>query len=74
MYRHLCVALLIGLGMAAQTTSADARWNKRGVCKPVLEGVATGDGLFGLFNPSVGDHTSPALFTLLFAWINTGVP
>ncbi|ADJ24075.1 hypothetical protein Hden_2277 [Hyphomicrobium denitrificans ATCC 51888] len=47
MYRHLCVALLIGLGMAAQTTSADARWNQRGVCKPVFEGVATGKGLFG---------------------------
>ena len=47
MYRQLIVALLIGFGMAAQTTDADARWDRRGVCKPVLEGVATGKGLFG---------------------------
>lgn len=47
MYRYLFVALLVGFGMAAQSTDADARWNRRGVCKQPIEGVATGKGLFG---------------------------
>lgn len=47
MYKQCCVALAVCLGMAAQVTDADARWNKRGVCKPAIEGIATGKGLFG---------------------------
>jgi len=47
MLRHCCVALVVGLGMVAQVSDADARWNKRGVCKAPIEGIATGKGLFG---------------------------
>jgi hypothetical protein len=47
MFKQCCVAIIIGLGMVAQVTDADARWNKRGVCKPATEGIATGKGLFG---------------------------
>lgn len=40
----LCAAACL----LAFSTSADARWNRRGECRPPLEGAATGKGVFGL--------------------------
>lgn len=42
------VAILVGLSVVGSATSADARWNRRGECRPAMEGAATGKGVFGL--------------------------
>ena len=41
-------AFLVGLTLVGSATTADARWNRRGQCRPALEGAATGKGVFGL--------------------------
>jgi hypothetical protein len=41
-------AVLIGLSFFASATGADARWNRRGECRPATEGAATGKGILGL--------------------------
>ena len=40
--------ILVGACLFAGVTAADARWNRRGVCRPPLEGAATGKGILGL--------------------------
>jgi len=40
--------MLIGVSLFAGASEADARWNRRGECRPPLEGAATGKGILGL--------------------------
>jgi len=40
--------MVMGLGLAANATDADARWNRSENCKAVLEGAAIGKGILGL--------------------------
>jgi hypothetical protein len=40
--------MLIGACLLAGASTADARWNHRGECRPPLEGAATGKGILGL--------------------------
>ena len=45
---RFCALMVMGLGLAASATDADARWNGSENCRAVLEGAATGKGILGL--------------------------
>jgi hypothetical protein len=45
---RFCALMVMGLGLAASATDADAGWNRSENCRAVLEGAATGKGILGL--------------------------
>jgi hypothetical protein len=45
---RLGAVILVGFGLTAISTGADARWYRSENCKAALEGAATGKGVLGL--------------------------